>query len=491
MTFALGTDTAGSGRVPAAFNDIVGLKPSRRPDQRRRRRARLPVARLRLDLRHQRRRRCGGARGRRRVSTRADPYSRAPLTPLDGRCRRAPPASASACRAQQDLVFFGDGEVEALFDQAVERLAAIGGQAVEVDLAPFFEVARLLYEGPWVAERTAVVGDFLAAHPTRPTRPSPGIIKKGATLAAPAVFDALHRLEALRRERRAAWSAIDVLLAPTAPTAYTVEAVRGRSDQAQFQPRRLHQFRQSARPRGGGGAGRLRRQRPAGGRDADRPDPFRSCAAVARRRAASRRATTAGALGLPLPSQGRRDGEWSDGGGFDLVAVGAHMSRPAAQPPTRRHRRPLIATVRTAPIYRLVALADLIRRSPAWCASKRAARRLNARSGACPPPLSAPSSPASSRRTRSARWRLKTAAGCRASSATRSRRWAARHRRLWRLARLARRPGRRRRAGARRAVRFAQPVAGLSGGSPTKSRRISSAIASAAISTVVNDAPTM
>jgi Asp-tRNA(Asn)/Glu-tRNA(Gln) amidotransferase A subunit family amidase len=127
---------------------------------------------------------------------------------------------------RQDLTFFGDGEVEALHHKAAERLTRLGGEAVEVDLSPFFAVARLLYDGPWVAERTAAIGEFLAAHPGAGDPTVTAIIAKGLDIAAPAAFDALHRLEALRRECEPAWSEIDVLLAPTTPTAYTVEAVR-------------------------------------------------------------------------------------------------------------------------------------------------------------------------------------------------------------------------------------------------------------------------
>jgi allophanate hydrolase len=358
VSFALGTDTAGSGRVPAAFCNVIGLKPSRGLISA----AGLVRACQSLD--------CvtifaataddaAAALSAAAGFDAADPYSRAPLAPVDGPLPPAPTRFRFGLPRRRDLVFFGDAEVEALFVQAVERMKRLGGVAVEIDLTPFFAVARLLYEGPWVAERTAAVGDFIAAHPGAADPTVESIIMKGRDVAAPAAFDALHRLEALRRECEPAWETIDVLLAPTAPTAYTVEAVRA-------DPLRLNanlglytnfvnllDLAAVAVPAGFGASGR-----PAGVTLIGQTHADRALLALADALHRSGGATV-GALGLPLPPPGPRAGQWSDGGGVDLVVIGAHMrglplNRQLADVGGR-----YVGPAHTAPIYRLVALSAL------------------------------------------------------------------------------------------------------------------------------------
>ena len=136
VSFALGTDTAGSGRVPAAFNGIVGLKPSLGLLSTARRGAGLPDARLRLGLRARRRRRRAGARASPRPTTTADPYS-----------RRAPPPSArrprwrargSASRSARQMRFFGDRAAAAAWGVAARATPGRSGwEVVEIDFEPF------------------------------------------------------------------------------------------------------------------------------------------------------------------------------------------------------------------------------------------------------------------------------------------------------------------------------------------------------------------
>jgi allophanate hydrolase len=358
VSFALGTDTAGSGRVPAMFCNLIGLKPSRGLISA----AGVVPACQSLDCVSIFATNADDAASVLAVAAgfdSADPYSRAPLTPPTGPLSPPPSSFRFGVPRKQDLIFLGDADVETLFNQAVERLAAMGGQAVEIDLSPFFEVARLLYEGPWIAERTAGVGSFLAAHPGAANATVAGLIVKGGTFAAPAVFDALHKLEALKRVTEATWSAIDILLTPTAPTSYTVEAVL--ADPIKLNSNlgaytnfvNLLDLAAIAVPAGFGASGR-----PAG---VTLIGPTHSDRALLSLGDALHRAAAlpAGALGLPLPPQGRRVGEWSDGGGFDLVAVGAHMSGlPLSYQLASIGGRP-IAAVRTAPVYRLYALNHL------------------------------------------------------------------------------------------------------------------------------------
>jgi allophanate hydrolase len=358
VNFALGTDTAGSGRVPAAFCNLIGLKPSRGLISA----AGVVAACQSLDCVSVFATNADDAAAALSAAAgfdAADPYSRAPLTPIDGPLPPAPLRFRFGLPRAADLTFFGDAEVESLFAKAAERLARLGGEAVEIDLTPFFAVARLLYDGPWVAERTAAVGDFIAAHPGAADPTVESIIVKGREVAAPAAFDALHRLEALRRECESAWQAIDVLLAPTTPTAYTVEAVRADPVKLNANLGRYTNFvnlldlAAVAVPAGFGASGR-----PAG---VTLIGPTHSDRALLALADALHRAgdATVGALGLPLPPPGPRAGSWNGGGGVDLVVVGAHMlglplNRQLADVGGR-----CVDAARTAPIYHLVALSEL------------------------------------------------------------------------------------------------------------------------------------
>jgi allophanate hydrolase len=161
VSFSLGTDTAGSGRVPAAFNDLVGLKPT---CGRLSTSGVVPACRS-LDCVSIFARTAGEAARALAVAEGfdpADPYSRRvpdrPLPPPGGGLRVGVPR-------EDQLEFFGDDDARRLFAAAVVRVRGLGAAIVEVDLAPFIAAARLLYEGPWVAERLAAVGDFLARTP--------------------------------------------------------------------------------------------------------------------------------------------------------------------------------------------------------------------------------------------------------------------------------------------------------------------------------------
>ena len=163
VAFALGTDTAGSGRVPAALNNIVGLKPTLGALSTAGRGAGLPDARRRLGLRADGRRRLGGLRAPRPGSTRTTPIpGRSPSAPLGA----APPHPRSACRRRRARRFFGDAAQAAAFDAAVRGAGGARRAASSaIDFAPFYAVAEMLYDGAWVAERHTVVGPLLARDP--------------------------------------------------------------------------------------------------------------------------------------------------------------------------------------------------------------------------------------------------------------------------------------------------------------------------------------
>jgi allophanate hydrolase len=207
--FALGTDTAGSGRVPAAFNNLVGLKPTRGLVST----AGVVPACRSLDCVSVFARSAGRALEVLEAMQgfdAADPYSRrgeAVSLPM-GKPRFAVPRT---------LEFYGDKDYETLFAEALERL---GGERVPVDFTPFLEAQKLLYEGPWLAERTAQLEKFLAERPQDMHPVTREVVAGGSRFSAVDAFRGQYRLAALRREAEALWQRADVLVVPGAPTIY-------------------------------------------------------------------------------------------------------------------------------------------------------------------------------------------------------------------------------------------------------------------------------
>jgi allophanate hydrolase len=217
VSFALGTDTAGSGRVPAAFNNLVGLKPTRGLVST----AGVVPACRSLDCVSVFAQSCGDAL---RVLDVIEGYDAG-----DSYSRPAMPQPAirvsgfrfATPRADQ-LEFFGDTEYARLFELAAHRLESLGGIRLELDFSAFFAAQALLYDGPWIAERTAQLGEFMTTHVDDVHPVTRGIINSGHRYSAAQAFRAQHRLAALRRESEAAWQAADVLLVPGAPTIYAL-----------------------------------------------------------------------------------------------------------------------------------------------------------------------------------------------------------------------------------------------------------------------------
>jgi allophanate hydrolase len=228
VSFSLGTDTAGSGRVPAAFNQLVGLKPTRGWISTN---GLLPACRT-LDCVSIFAETCADVERVFRVVRgfdAADAYSRVPV-PGQGAAPWTVAGSASGFRfgvpTAASLEFFGDTDAGEKFETAVEALAALGGEAVHFDYEPFRKAASLLYSGPWVAERLAALKEFVKEHPDD-LDPTVGAIIAGARrYSAVEAFDAAYELEALRRETDAVWAQVDFLLLPTAPTQYTIAQVQ-------------------------------------------------------------------------------------------------------------------------------------------------------------------------------------------------------------------------------------------------------------------------
>jgi allophanate hydrolase len=216
VSFALGTDTAGSGRVPAALNNIVGIKPTRGLLGT----AGVVPACRSLD--------CvtvfalsvgDGDRVRRiaQANDGDDPWGRS-MTPR--------PLPARGFRfgvlAEEDRRFLGDADAAGLYDRACQRLAGLGGQAVTIDYQPFRDAAALLYDGPWVAERLAAIQTFLNARPLAVHPVVRQIIQGARRFTAVDAFEGQYRLKALERAAAREWEKIDAMLLPTCPTTYRV-----------------------------------------------------------------------------------------------------------------------------------------------------------------------------------------------------------------------------------------------------------------------------
>ncbi|HVN20223.1 MAG TPA: allophanate hydrolase [Dongiaceae bacterium] len=223
VTFSLGTDTAGSGRVPAAFNGLIGLKPTRGLLSTS---GVVPACRS-LDCVSIFARNCSdahGAWGVARGFDRADGFSREPQAGED-----AAPWLYSDFRfgvpSAVQLEFFGDHEAERLYYIAMDRLQRLGGEKVEIDFTPFREAAKLLYGGVWVAERIAAIQEFFRDH-ADDTDPIVRRIIGGATsYSAVDAFKGQYRLRELCNEARRQWREMDVLVLPTTGTIYTHEQI--------------------------------------------------------------------------------------------------------------------------------------------------------------------------------------------------------------------------------------------------------------------------
>jgi allophanate hydrolase len=215
VSFALGTDTAGSGRVPAAFNNLVGVKPTRGLLSAR---GVVPacqsldcVSVFALDAAD-----AGSVMEIVASHDVQDPYARQ-APPV------AAPVDAFVVGIPDALETAGDPETEAAFARAVGALVALGAVVRKVDLTPMLAAARLLYEGPWVAERYAAIGEFIAARPDAIHPVTRAIIEPAARRTAVECFTAQHRLQALKREADAVLAGVDCILTPTAPTIFRID----------------------------------------------------------------------------------------------------------------------------------------------------------------------------------------------------------------------------------------------------------------------------
>jgi allophanate hydrolase len=213
--FSLGTDTAGSGRVPAAFQELIGWKPTRGLLSNR---GLVPACRS-LD--------CISVFANCAVDAMpiSEVISKYDVADAFSREVTATGRVGKVFRfgVPKSLDFAGDPDTPGLFSEAIERMKSLGGTPVEIDLTPFTDAAKLLYEGPWVAERWAAVGDFVEKNRESVFPVTLKILENSKGWDAASTFKAQYRLREFARETEATWKAIDVLLLPTTPRLYTVE----------------------------------------------------------------------------------------------------------------------------------------------------------------------------------------------------------------------------------------------------------------------------
>ncbi len=351
VSFALGTDTAGSGRVPAAFNNLVGHKPT--------------LGWL-------------STRGVVPACRSLDTVSIFALTAEDAEavtgvaaafdeedCFARKPeghgfdfGSAKAFRVgvpkASQLAFFGNAEAERLFGEALARLESLGGERVEIDLQPFLDTAKMLYEGPWVAERYAAIREFFDAHPEAPLRVIREIIGGAREWSAADAYAYGYRLKAAKRKCDAVWQTVDTIVTPSAGTIYTIaqmlaDPIRLNANLGTYTNfMNLLDYAATAVPAGFQADGL-----PFGVTlfaPAHQDGPLLRLAARMQR-----------ALGAPLGATGRSVPEASthrtlSSGQIRVAVCGAHLSGlPLNAQLTSRSAR-LVGEVMSAPEYRLVAL---------------------------------------------------------------------------------------------------------------------------------------
>ncbi|HXQ51819.1 MAG TPA: allophanate hydrolase [Stellaceae bacterium] len=362
VSFALGTDTAGSGRVPAACNNIVGLKPTKGwlsttgvvpacrsldcvsvfagtvEDA-------LAVARI-----------AGGFDA-------DDPFSR--RVPDHATRTDAFPAAYRFGVPAEGLEFFCDRDAAALFAASVARLERLGGRKVEIDFAPFLDAGQLLYGGPWVAERLAAIEDFALRHADDMLPVTREIILGAGRIGAVAAFRGLYRLAALARRAEAQWAKMDVLLLPTTGTIYRIDDVLADPIGLNTNLGRYTSFANLldlaaiAVP-----AGFLGNGLPFGVSLIGRAFSDGALAGLAGRLHRALGDAAIGATGWTLPEAPAQAMVPASADTIELAVMGAHLSGEALNPELTRLGATLARTARTAAGYSLYALSGAAHPKP-------------------------------------------------------------------------------------------------------------------------------
>jgi allophanate hydrolase len=352
VSFSLGTDTAGSGRVPASFNNIVGLKPTKGLISTR---GVLPACRSQDVVSVF----AGSVDDALAVTEIAGGYDAEDIY-----SRHVPAATFAGAEWKPGFRFgvpdtpdfFGDAEAERLFHRSVAHLEALGGTAVPFNLALFQDAAQLLYAGPWVAERLAAIKGFARTKPESIHEVVRGIILGADKYSAVDAFEGQYKLAELTRRAEAEWARMDVMLLPTAGTIYTIadmlaDPVRLNSNLGAYTNFvNLMDLSAIAVP-----AGFRPNGLPFGVTLIGHAFEDGAIAALADRLHRRLDQPSVGNTGHPLPALTARPA--SRTGHVELAVVGAHlMGQPLNHQLTSRDAH-LVCATRTAPGYRLYALS--------------------------------------------------------------------------------------------------------------------------------------
>jgi allophanate hydrolase len=351
VPLSLGTDTAGSGRVPAMFNNIVGLKPSlglvptlgvvpacRTLDC-------VSVFSLTVDDAMAALSVMAGPDG-------SDPFSRnrtlSRMSPFPAGLRLGVPRDGQ-------LIFFGDKAQEAAYAAALERWRALGATLVGFDIEPLYETARLLYEGPWVAERYLVIRNMLASSPDAIHPITREITIAGSRLSAADAFAALYRLQNLRHTAEHAFADIDALVLPTTPTAYSTAQVLANPIELNSRLGIYTNFVNLLDLCGLALPSAIRPDEIPFGITLLAPAGQDALLASIGRVFQSQTKLTVGAKGVTLPPLADLKAAPA-GDEIPIAVVGAHLSGMALNSELKAHGARLLEATSTAPDYRLYAL---------------------------------------------------------------------------------------------------------------------------------------
>jgi allophanate hydrolase len=225
VTFSLGTDTAGSGRVPASLNNLIGIKPSRGLLSMT---GVVPACRsldcvsiftLNTDDGNELLTVAG-------TFDDTDAYARKNTRHNSHRSYGQDKSNAIIGVLPADqLEFFGDSQTKALYESFLGQLKSLGHNLVEVDFKPFNDAAKLLYGGPWVAERFVAIEELITQQPETLLDVTRKIIGDSQSLSAATVFKSMYQLKSLKREADAVLNQVDLMITPTIGRPYTIEAV--------------------------------------------------------------------------------------------------------------------------------------------------------------------------------------------------------------------------------------------------------------------------
>jgi allophanate hydrolase len=218
VTLYLGTDTAGSGRVPAGFNNVVGIKPTRGLLSIE---GIVPACRS-LDCASVFATDVATAQSVMGVAQAEDPADIFSRRQPDG---AIPKIDVVGVLPEKQREFFGDADAAEIYERGIARLGKASFVCKQIDFTAFREAAEMLYNGPWMAERDVAVGEFIRSKPDAVVPVTRAAILGSERFSAADAFRAYYRLRELRRETENIWQQVRALYLPTAPTIYRIEDV--------------------------------------------------------------------------------------------------------------------------------------------------------------------------------------------------------------------------------------------------------------------------